>query len=121
MIPYSILYIIIVPLVCYFYNRPKAKRKYIPLLLLGVLSAIRYDTTSDYYNYVMMFDRFGEDLLTEKNVLEFGYTNLNLLFQFWDYGFIGVFAVASILIYSSYYIFLKKYNVLVYGAYGFLR
>lgn len=96
------------------------KRKYVPLLLLGVLSAIRYDTTSDYYNYVMMFDRFGKNLLTEKNSIEFGYTNLNLLFQIWNDGFIGVFAVASILIYSSYYFFLKKYNVLVYGAYVFL-
>lgn len=120
MIPYSILYVILIPLICYVCNRSKEKWKQIPLLLMGVISAIRYDTTSDYYNYVMMFDRFGWGVLNEKNLLEFGYTNLNLLFQMWDNGFIGVFAVASILVYSSYYLFFKKCNVFVYGAFAFL-
>ena len=81
---------------------------------------IRYDTTSDYHNYVR---NFGEEIsgdLAEKQQAEFGYVYLNRLFSFSKWGFLGVFAVSSAFIYSFFYYYLKKYDILCIGTFTFL-
>jgi len=117
---YFILYTIIAPLLCYFCYR-YCKRKYIPFLFLAIISAIRYDTTSDYHNYVREFySVLSGELLTDKQLSEFGYIYLNKLFGFSEWGFIGIFALASSFIYLSFYNYFKKEQILCLGVYLFL-
>lgn len=57
---------------------------------------------------------------TEKQRVEIGFVYLNKLFRFSDWGFLGVFAVASAFVYYSFYNFLKKYDILCVGTFVFL-
>jgi len=116
---FTLIYLIVLPLVCYLY-RKDSKRQYIPFILLVLLSAIRYDTTSDYHNYVRMFWEESSDNLTDKQVLEFGYVYLNKLFGFTDWGFIGVLAVASLFTYFSFFPFFKNNNIICFGVFVFI-
>lgn len=113
---YFTLYIIIIPLlcyICYIYG----KRKYLPFLLLVILSLIRYDTTSDYHNYVRIFFETFDGQISEKQKAEYGFVLLNKFFGFSKWGFIGVFAVVTLSIYYTFMYYFKKYDILCIGTF----
>lgn len=91
-----------------------------PFIIICFLSAIRYDTTTDYHNYVRKFWEYSEGYYTDKALVEVGYTYFNKLFSFTDWGFIFVFAVVSIFIYYSFFIIFKKYSISCIGTFVFL-
>lgn len=83
---------------------------FIPVLFFG----LRYDTTSDYFNYVMFFNRVsnGSALSFE---MEPGYYYLNVIFSKIPYGFTIIFFFASFLNFYSLQKFFSQNGVLAYG------
>lgn len=117
--PYFIYFCIILPLLCYCY-RNKPRKEFIPFYVVALLSAIRFDTTSDYHNYVRMFREYSEGYFTDKALIEIGYTYFNRLFGFTEWGFVFVFAISSIFVYYSFYPFFKKYEIASIGTFVLL-
>ncbi|MGE9980341.1 EpsG family protein [Prevotella sp. SGI.167] len=113
------IYVLLTPLLMLWCRNDK-KKQYLPLFFLFVISAIRYDTTSDYYNYFIMYDNAIYNMISDKAKIEYGYTFLNRIFSSFENGFIYVFAVCSTIIYTSFYLFFKKYSVPIIGTFVFL-
>jgi len=74
-------------------------------IMVLLFSALRYDITRDYFNYVKLFT---EIRLADSEVSELGYYYLNHLFSFSKYGFIFVFAFCSfVCVYSFHKTFVR--------------
>lgn len=114
------LYIIILPLLCFLYRKGDNKKR-IPFFILTIVSLVRFDTTADYHNYVKIFLDVSSGIVSsEKQLSEFGYLYLVKLFSFSKWGFIGVFATATLFIYYSFYVYLKRYELFAYAPFVFL-
>lgn len=81
-------------------------------ILIAAFCVFRYDTTTDYMNYVEIFvrTRRGDELTSEA-----GYTYLNSLFTQWHFGYIGVFAVCSLICIYSFHRIFRRHNIVYWG------
>jgi len=115
--PFWNLYILL-PLLLVATFHTLGKYKYIPFFLFMILSMIRYDTVSDYYNYVKTFWAVREG--TQPIRFEIGYILLNKLFSFSVWGFIPVLAISIFIPLKGIYNLLRKYDIVLIGFFLFV-
>lgn len=117
-----LLYIFILPLLCFLFR--KSKYKFIPFAIITLLGMFRYDLVSDYSMYLEAFldiRDFGyKSIPFIIQHFEIGYIGLNILFSYIPNGWIILFALCALFIYSSIYKELKRENIIIFGTFIFI-
>ena len=114
---YFIVYIVVF-LILFIWVKPFPKLHKLPLLIVFLFSLFRYDTTSDYVNYVKMFYDIQEGFLSRD--IEPAFILLSKIFSFYEYGYIFVFVCFTCLAYYLIYKFLKYFNIVYWGSVFFV-
>nr|WP_320039537.1 EpsG family protein [uncultured Bacteroides sp.] len=132
--PAWILYIIVLPFLCFTFKNSK-KYEYVPFLVLTVLCMFRYDMVTDYAPYLQeyydvknegIFSQIAVGAFSDLSILltnkgsEVGYVVLEWLFGFLPYGWVLLFASYIFFLYYLLYQELKRYDVVIIGTLVFI-
>lgn len=115
--PYWILYLVL-PALLGILVRNKPKYHMYPFIFFMILSMIRYDTTSDYDEYVKVFWKVRNGLYND--YFEWGYVLLNKIFSFTKWGFIPLIALSIYIPFKGVLNLFKEHNILLWGTFVFI-
>ena len=112
---------IILPVILFVVCIPDKRFHAFPFIVFLTLSMIRYDTVSDYFNYVVSFWEIRKGVYTlVEGRYEPGYWVLNKLFSFSKWGFIPLLALSIFFPFKMIYELFKQYNVVIIGTLLFI-
>jgi hypothetical protein len=81
-------------------------------LMVVLVAGLRYDTTTDYDNYIRFFLNIKEGV---GGRFELGYKYLNLMFSGYEFGYIYVFFICSLFSIYAFYKYLLEKDIVFYG------
>lgn len=110
---------VVLPVFFIILFKKKVKYHHVPFVFFLILSLIRYDTVSDYFNYVVKFWDIRKGI-TNYVTFEIGYLSLNKLFSFSKWGFIPLLGICIYLPFIGVKKLLKEYDVFFIGFFVFI-
>lgn len=112
---YKILYLFLIPII-FLILRNKKQYRWIPFVVLTSLLFLRYDSVSDYFAYVRIYDDIKTTGETYSQV-EPAWIFVNKIFSYVPMGWFFLFAISSILPLLMSVKYLEKYNIPIIGTF----